>query len=505
MTLDSIIRIDATIEPSAASSDTFGRTLLLYAGDFSRTTRADVAGDRARDLRVNRYTSLAEVGEDYPTTHRVYEAAAAYFQQKPYPRDLLTASFVAAGAGDYILGATGFTGDDSLTVIKGAGASAEFRLPNGKSVNVDLASVSGSGDTGLEATATAIQTALRTISSDPNLGTATVAYDAAADAFTLAVPTIGESLGGLLSGAGAEVVGLGSTGTYYPGRPASTVAETMEIIQNMDDDWYWLEITPDLVASSVAIATWIRTERKQAIYEFTDLGVLTPNESASRAAQIVALDSERNSIIWDAIADYKGISSAGVFAGTNFNRRNSLPTLFGKTLAGRRVGQVLTAGQRNELNRKRINWYQTIAGDNVVRPGVTTRKPWFIDTRLFLDWFIVTMQTRLWRIIRSKPRVPLTDHGIGELQAEAEAVCEDGVDNGGIAPGTVDEEVAGEIRRVTGTDFDGTLSRGYLVWFDQLSEQPLADRQARKAPPFTVWLKDAGAVHETDIAIRFNQ
>jgi len=504
VTLDSIIRISATIEPSAASTDTFGRTLLLYAGDFSGTTRAAVSGDRARDLRVNRYTSLAEVAEDYATTHPVYTAAAAYFAQTPYPRDLLTASYAAAGAGDYILGATGQEGANQLTAIKAVGNSAEFRLANGKSVNVDLAGVSGAGDTGYTNVAAAIQTALRTITADPDLRGVTVTYDAAAEAFTVAAP-IGVDLSGVLSGDGAVVVGLGSTGTHYPGRAATTVAETMEIIQNLNDTWYWLELTPDLVASSVAVATWVRTERKQVSHDFTDAAVLTPNESASRAAQIVALDSERNSIIWDAVDDEKGIAVAGVFAGTNFSRRNALPTLFGKTLAGRRVGRVLTAAERNELDRKRINYYQAIGGANVVRPGVTTKAPWFMDTRFWVDWFIVTVQNRLWTLLRTDPRIPLTERGVGLLQAEVESVCEDGVENGGIAPGTVTEAIAGEIRRATGTDFDGTLSRGYLVWFDPLSEQTLADRQARKAPPFTVWLKDAGAVHEMDIAISFNQ
>lgn len=505
MTLDSIIRISATIEPSAASTDTFGRTLLLYDGDFSGTTRAAIAGDRARDLRVNRYTSLAEVGEDYATTHPVYTAAAAYFAQTPFPRDLLTASYDAAGAGDYILGATGQTGAAQLTAIKAVGSSAAFRLANGKSVTVDLASVTGSGDTGFTNVATEIQTALRTITSDPDLRQVTVTYDAAADAFTVAAP-IGVDLAGVLSGDGAAIVGLASTATYYAGRPAETIAQTLERIQDTDDSWYWLVLTADLVASdsSVAAATWVRNERKQAIMAFTDVAVLTPSESASRAAQIVALDSERNTLFWSARADYKDASAAARFAGTDFGRADSLPTLFGKSLPGR-TADSLSAAQRNELDRKRINYYEQVGGHAIVRPGQTTRDGWWTDTRFWLDWLTQRIQNDIYDLLRTEPRIPLTDYGVGLIQAEVEDACEDGVRNGGIAPGKVSEATAGEIRRATGADFDGTLSRGYLVWVDPLSEQSLADRQARKAPPVTVWLKGSGAVHSVDIAISFTE
>ena len=105
------------------------------------------------------------------------------------------------------------------------------------------------------------------------------------------------------------------------------------------------------------------------------------------------------------------------------------------------------SAQRAELERKRINYYTTVGGDDIVRQGVTVDADYWIDTRVWIDWFIKrTFRTTCLPCSSDSPRVPLTDRGVGQIQSVIEDVCEVGRANGGIAPGPVTETTANEIR-----------------------------------------------------------
>ena len=500
--LDSIIRVTATIEPSPASARTFGRTLFAYTGDASGTSRVAIAGARARDLRVNRYDGIAAVAEEYATAHVVYEAAAAYFKQVPYPRDLLTVGWHETGAKSYVLGETGLSTATQLTDIKNVGSST-FTIA-GQDVTVDL-NVSGTGDTGFAAVATELQTEIRTVSS-PDLSSVVVSYDTTADAYLIDIP-IGVDIGGLPSGEAAEAVGLGADGAYYAGVAAETaISATLDRARNEDDSWYWIVLDPALSnsATSETVATWASTQAKSAFFDATGTGALVAAETTSQAYDLFDLGYDRTDIIWSNTLDYKAVQCAAVFAGWNPDGSGELPTLFGKELEDAKP-DVLSSAQRAELERKRINYYTTVGGDDIVRQGVTVDADYWIDTRVWIDWFIKRVQDDVFGLLKGSPRVPLTERGVGQIQSVIEAACEVGRDNGGIAPGTVTETTANEIRRATGGDFNGTLSRGYLVQVGSVSAQPQVDREARKAPPINVWLKGSGAVHSLDIALSFTQ
>lgn len=495
MTLDTIVRVTATIEPAAASGADFGRSLFLYTGDASGTTRAAIAGDRARDLRVNRYDSLDDVAEDFASTDQAYLAAAAYFAQTPFPKALVVGSWVVAGAEDYILGATDIEGATVLSAIKSNGADT-IGLQDGTEANVDTSS-----DADLSAVAATVQTALRTINA---LAAVEVTYSATDEAFQVKAP-VGVDLGGVLTGTTAQAMGLGTTGTYYPGFPAETITQALARVQRVDDSWYWLLLASNLVASDNAllVGTWVSTQPKQMVVAVAGQDVLTANDAASRAAQLAELGTERITLIWSGTVDYKDASIAGLFSGTDFGARDSLPTMFAKSLPGR-AADVLTSTHKAELARKRINYYEEVGGHAIVQPGETTRSDWWTDTRYWLDWLIDRIQTKVFALLRGNPRVALTVAGAGQIQAVIEDACLEVRRPGGIAPGEVSDTVATQIRRVTGTDFGDTLSRGFLVHVGAPADQSAADRAAREAPPVSVWVRDASAVHSLDVAIRLS-
>ncbi|MFX5157774.1 DUF3383 family protein, partial [Acinetobacter baumannii] len=50
-----------------------------------------------------------------------------------------------------------------------------------------------------------------------------------------------------------------------------------------------------------------------------------------------------------------------------------------------------------------------------------------------------------------------------------------------------------------------TLAKGYYVYAPAIATQSQADREARKAVPFQVAAKEAGAIHTVDVLVTVNR
>ena len=111
----------------------------------------------------------------------------------------------------------------------------------------------------------------------------------------------------------------------------------------------------------------------------------------------------------------------------------------------------------------------------------------------------------MYNLLRQHPtRVPQIAEGLASIEAAIERVCEAGRRNGGLAPGRVSETVANDIRlAINNPDFDGFLTRGYLVVVGSIADQLEQDRNARKAPPARVWITGSGAMHSATIILTF--
>ena len=169
----------------------------------------------------------------------------------------------------------------------------------------------------------------------------------------------------------------------------------------------------------------------------------------------------------------------------------------------------ITATQKAELDRKMCNYYVPLfatgsPGANSYMPGTTFKSGVWQDVRYWLDWLVNAIQVDVFNLLYAAPRVPQTEPGITAIQEVIEAACKQGVDNGGIAPGTLSAANILDVKQTTGNlDFDGYLPKGYLIYAPPLSEQSQADRELRKSTPFKVWLKGSGAIHFVEIDLIF--
>ena len=175
-----------------------------------------------------------------------------------------------------------------------------------------------------------------------------------------------------------------------------------------------------------------------------------------------------------------------------------------KTLPGT-VADNITRTQQLELERKRANHYLNHRGRAIVFQGTTLGAgKQYIDAQYFVDWMVNEIQNEIFDLQLRSRKVANTADGVAAVKDVMVAVCNVGLQAGGIAPNEVSASLAAEIRLATGNrDFDGMLNNGFLVYAGPLSALSQAKRDGRETVPFNVWLKLSGAIHFVDAVIGF--
>lgn len=127
----------------------------------------------------------------------------------------------------------------------------------------------------------------------------------------------------------------------------------------------------------------------------------------------------------------------------------------------------------------------------------------FTDNVYNLTAFVDEIQTNNFNLLKTtSTKVPQTDEGIQLIEDDTEKTCDKYVTAGVFAPGTW-----------TRSDYFGDReqfltaieTQGYYVLAGDLADQSTSDRQNRISPTIQVAVKNAGAVHEEDIIIYFNE
>ena len=359
-------------------------------------------------------------------------------------------------------------------------------------------------DESLSDIAATVQSGARTALSNTVL---TVTYNAVAQRFEVRAGVSSGSpntLSSRFTGTVGVAMGL-DDGSLTTGQTAETVTQALNAIEAVDDDWYFLALEDTHVdtATVETVSSWTETQRKLAMLDTHASAVLT-GDDAEQAVETAKRGRERTAFMWSESTDYKALGLAGRFGSVNFTGSDTLITAKFKALANT-TGDTLTSAQRDELDDLRINYTTLFGSSPVVGEGVTTRSGTYIDTRIWLDWLVQTVQSDVYDLLIRTPRIPQTGGGLALLEDTVNDVLRRGIRNGGIAPGTVSNSVRSNIRTVTGNDrFDGLLPNGYLIYIAPLSTLSDTDLANRNVPPIYIWVKGSGAIHYVDIDLTFN-
>ncbi|EAO9242518.1 DUF3383 domain-containing protein [Salmonella enterica subsp. enterica serovar Waycross] len=251
-----------------------------------------------------------------------------------------------------------------------------------------------------------------------------------------------------------------------------------------DDDW--LKVAAAVEASGVSRILAITT---------SDPATVDATSTGDLAYKLKAAKYGRTFVQYSSSSKYAALSAFGRAFTVNFNGSNTTITLKFKQEPGSTY-ETLTTNQAAALDAKNCNMFVYYQNDTaILQQGVMSSGDFF-DERHGLDWLQNYVQTNLYNLLyTSTTKIPQTDAGVTRLLSSVEQSMDQSVTNGLVAAGVWNGGPIGQL------DSGDTLTKGYYVYAQPLSEQAQADREARKAPVIQVACKLAGAVHFADVQI----
>lgn len=508
--ISGIVNVQVSRVAAGTSRRQFGRTGFLgvaSAPSVNATTTLAQLNNYLRDVSVLTYVTQNDLEGDYGTSGDVYEAAAKYFAQIPYPRELVVANWFGSGASTIIVGGTGA----DLPTIQALGATGgDLTLTDGTRPGATTADFTAGGSNtvnSLSAAATPLTTLLDAL---PGISNAAVVWNTALLRFIITIPAASAgNVTGVFDGDVASAFKIdqqateASTGAafFIQGFAAETrPSAALSRMDRINDSFYFLGVANEIEESSANIeyvADWVNTRTKMLFVRgnsYADGSVLDEFRTSGYA---------RVAGIYSREGDYKPMALAGIMSTTNFDAAGGLKDPNRKSLTTCRVDS-LTATQLAALDAKSINYYHTRGNDGVFEPGLTFEQGTrYIYEQFWLDWFSNALQTEVWNLLRGSDFLTLDATGVSSLVNVVTQVCESGVTNGGIGPGQLQEALAGEARRIMGVPtFDGYLQLGYLVLAADLDTLQASDLRQGQAPAITVLAKGTRTIRFVDINVK---
>ena len=491
-------RVTARVVPQGQVRRDFGRTLYL-------TDVSGVIADRDQatlSRTVTAYGSLSDLVAAGPSAS-VQEAAAVYFQQVPAPGNLLLGNVVKDIQPSYVFGSEA----GAVADIEALGNGTALVL-GGNAIEVDL-----DGINTLANFAAAIAVGINAVAAYNGV---TCTVSDGTFVVTAASPLdIGV---GFEASAASKLLGLSGAGaTVLADVPAAETPQVaLDRIEGIDCSFFWVVPGPEIVKDSTEL-TEVRTWVAARPYQYGDIFDVYGTEAlvSGENTSVVAVLS---SLLGDGIVpfyngrsvseiDHKALSYAARWSSTNFSRPNAVPNGKFLDLPGTKP-TILTASERDELIRKRVNFYAPAgAGGLLADTAEGTSFGTWVDVFYWLAWFKNALEVASYNILKQTAGaggIPITDEGFAAIYETLDAVCVQGVLNGGIAPNPVSAATRLDIQRSTSNpDFDGNLTSGYLIHLTPAAEIPQSQRNSRMRIPAKIWLKGSSKVNSLDIFANF--
>jgi len=455
--------------------------------------------------RIRSYSSLAQVATDFGTTAPEYLAATLFFSQSPQPTQLYIGRWAKTATSGINLGGTLTAAQQLPSAWTGiTNGGVDFTI-DGAAVN--LTGLNFSGITTMNGVAAIINTALSTHG--------TCVWEAASSQFLVTSSTTGASstVAAATAGTGTDISAqlklTAATQTYSVGGiVAESAVACVTIMDNLSTNWYFLTFAAgtndgDITDNDhLAIAAYIEGDTNNPhIYALTtsETSALVSTDTTSIGYQLKQLAYKRTFYQWSSQSPYAAASMIGRFITVNFNGNNTTITGMWKQEPGV-APENLTQSQYSALSANNYNFFELFNNNTNIIVNAITASGIFIDSIYNADWLANQIQTNVYNLLYQSPtKIPQTDAGSNLIANQIEAACQQGVNNGYLAPGQWNSAGFGQLTQ------GGYLSKGYYVYYPPIATQSQANRSARISVPFQVAVKEAGAVHTVQISVNVNR
>lgn len=190
---------------------------------------------------------------------------------------------------------------------------------------------------------------------------------------------------------------------------------------------------------------------------------------------------------------------AGRALSTEFDGSNTTSTMHLKDLVGVTADPTMTQTQLNLCQDCGADAYVNIAG---VAKTFTSGANGFFDQVYNRCWFLGALEVAGFNALaRVSTKVPQTEPGMTILKGAYRLVCDRAVRNGYCAPGAWNSadrfgDVEAMLRNIEEV--------GYYIYSLPVNQQAQTEREQRKAPLVQIALKEAGAIHSSNVLVYIN-
>lgn len=281
--------------------------------------------------------------------------------------------------------------------------------------------------------------------------------------------------------------------------PEETTLEAIIACRAAQADWY-IVYSVEVDATDIAeIAPVIETMVPSTLFAYNSstANILQSDPDPADIATTLKNNSYQRTIGMYSSTLHAVAGIIGAACGLNTGSANSAFTLFGKQIVGV-TAEGLTSAQRGIVEGKNCNLYLNYANYyNIFEPGVMANG-YFFDQMVNRDMLVNDIQLSCMDLLYGNRKIPQTDAGMMMIYNALQKACNLALTRGHLGPGTY-----------TGIPFlnlntDDAMPNGYVIQSGLLSEQSSADRALRKAVPFYITIKEAGAVHSMTIEVIVN-
>lgn len=485
LSVSQIVNVTVSLSPIAAQARNFGSLLILGSSGVINT-----------DERLRQYSSIDEVATDFGTSAPEYAAAALFFSQSPQPSTVYIGEWAKTATSGSLNGAPLTTAEQAMGPFQAITTGALTISFDGVSVPVTGINLSAAAN--LNAVAGIITTALTTHGSavwDAN--TARFVIKSATTGVTSTVSVAANSpLAALLK------IQASNAPTLVAGIAAETALTAVTLLADKSSDWYGLAIADAALGASdvLAVAQFIEATGVSRVFAVTstDTNEIVAGQTTSVGYQLKQANLQRTFWQYSSTNPYAAVSAMGRAFTVDFSGSNTTITLKFKQEPGV-VAEDLSTSQNAALAANNGNVFVKYNNaTSILQQGVMANG-YFFDEVHGLSWLQNDIQTAVYNLLYTSPKVPQTDAGINQIVGTINRQLDQAVNNGLVAPGQWNAPGFGALNQ------GDTLSSGYYTYAPKIATQSQADREARKAPLIQSAVKLAGAVHFANVAILANR
>ncbi len=249
------------------------------------------------------------------------------------------------------------------------------------------------------------------------------------------------------------------------------IATDLAAIQNVDADWYGLQLDSQSEAEVKAAAAWVETLRKVQAYASQDSDILDAAVLTDIVSDLQTASYDRTfGLYHPKPMSYPGAAWMGRVLPFD---PGSLTWMF-KALTGIDTYE-LTSTELAALEGKAGNWYRELGRVGVTGNGVMASGE-FIDIIRGIDWLTARLQERIFGVLVNSDKIPFTDPGIAVVEAEVRAQLQEAIGVGLLA-----------------------ANPAPVVTVPKAADVSTSDKTARTLPDVEFSATLAGAIHKVEI------